>query len=48
MPDLHVRPLDADAEPLAIEMAVRKGAHLPAYLETFRGILRQSLSRTDS
>ena len=40
-PGLHVRPLDAEMEPLAIEMAVRKGTHLPDYVDDFRRILRR-------
>jgi DNA-binding transcriptional LysR family regulator len=43
-PGLHVRPLDAEAERLSIEMAVRKGTHLPGYVEDFRRLVRQSLS----
>jgi DNA-binding transcriptional LysR family regulator len=40
-PGLYVRPLDAEMEPLAIEMAVRKGTHLPEYVDDFRRILRR-------
>jgi DNA-binding transcriptional LysR family regulator len=40
----QVRPLDPEIEPLAIEMAVRKGTHLPDYVDDFRRILRQFLS----
>jgi DNA-binding transcriptional LysR family regulator len=40
-PGLHVRPLDAEMEPLAIETAVRKGTHLPEYVDEFRRILRR-------
>src|SRR5262249_35080014 len=44
-PDLRVRPLDAAIERLPIEMAVRKGTHLPGYVDDFRRIVRQSFSR---
>jgi DNA-binding transcriptional LysR family regulator len=43
-PGLHVRPLDLGMEPLSIEMAVRKGTHLPGYVEEFRRIVRRCLS----
>jgi DNA-binding transcriptional LysR family regulator len=43
-PGLHVRPLDAEMECLTIEMAVRKGAHRPGYVEEFRRIVRRCLS----
>jgi DNA-binding transcriptional LysR family regulator len=43
-PGLHVRPLDAEIERLPIEMAVRKGSHLPDYVEAFRRLVRQFLS----
>jgi DNA-binding transcriptional LysR family regulator len=43
-PGLHVRPLDTDTERLPIEMAVRKGTHLPEYVEEFRQIVRELLS----
>jgi LysR family cyn operon transcriptional activator len=42
-PGLHVRPLDPGTERLPIEMAVRKGTHLPDYVDEFRQIVRQSL-----
>jgi DNA-binding transcriptional LysR family regulator len=35
--------IDAETEPLPIEMAVRKGSHLPEHVERFRQIVRQSL-----
>jgi DNA-binding transcriptional LysR family regulator len=41
--DLALVSLDVETEPLAIEMAVRKGAHLPDYVEHFRQRVRQSL-----
>ena len=40
-PGLHVRPLDPEMERLSIEMAVRKGTHLPEYVEAFRRLVRQ-------
>ena len=40
-PGLHVRPLDPEIERLPIEMAVRKGTHLPEYVEDFRRIVRR-------
>jgi DNA-binding transcriptional LysR family regulator len=43
-PGLHVRPLDPEMERLSIEMAVRKGTHLPGYVEDFRRLVRQFLS----
>jgi DNA-binding transcriptional LysR family regulator len=43
-PGLHLRPLDADMERLPIEMAVRKGSHLPDYVHAFRGVVRRFLS----
>jgi DNA-binding transcriptional LysR family regulator len=43
-PGLHLRTLDAEMERLPIEMAVRKGSHLPAYVDDFRRIVRQFLS----
>jgi DNA-binding transcriptional LysR family regulator len=43
-PALPVRPLDPEGERLSIEMAVRKGTHLPAYVEAFRRLVRQFLS----
>jgi DNA-binding transcriptional LysR family regulator len=43
-PGLHVRPLDPEMERLPIEMAVRKGTHLPEYVEQFRHIVRRFLS----
>jgi DNA-binding transcriptional LysR family regulator len=43
-PGLHVRPLDLDVERLSIEMAIRKGTHLPDYVEDFRRAVRQFLS----
>jgi DNA-binding transcriptional LysR family regulator len=42
-PGLQVRPLDAEIERLPIEMAVRKGAHLPDYVDEFRRLVRQRL-----
>jgi DNA-binding transcriptional LysR family regulator len=42
-PGLHVRPLEADVERLSIEMAVRKGTHLPDYVEDFRRVVRRFL-----
>lgn len=43
-PSLQVRPLDPEIERLPIEMAVRKGTHLPEYVEDFRRIVRQCFS----
>jgi DNA-binding transcriptional LysR family regulator len=43
-PGLRVRPLDPEMERLPIEMAVRKGTHLPGYVDEFRRLVRQSLS----
>jgi DNA-binding transcriptional LysR family regulator len=43
-PGLRVRPLDSETERLPIEMAVRKGTHLPAYVEEFRRIVRRILA----
>jgi DNA-binding transcriptional LysR family regulator len=40
-PGLHLRPLAAETERLAIEMAVRRGTHLPGYVEDFRRIVRR-------
>jgi DNA-binding transcriptional LysR family regulator len=40
-PGLQVRALDAEVEPLAIEVAVRKGTHLPEYVDDFRRFLRR-------
>ena len=42
-PGLHVRPLDAEIERLPIELAVRKGTHLPEYVEEFRRIVQECL-----
>jgi DNA-binding transcriptional LysR family regulator len=44
-PGLRVRPLGPEVEPLPIEMAVRKGAHRPDYVEEFRALVRRSLAR---
>ena len=43
-PGLHVRPLGPEIERLSIEMAVRKGSHLPVYVDDFRRLVRQFLS----
>jgi DNA-binding transcriptional LysR family regulator len=43
-PGLQVRPLGPDVEGLPIEMAVRKGTHLPEYVEEFRRSVRRCLS----
>jgi DNA-binding transcriptional LysR family regulator len=43
-PGLRVRPLDPEMERLSIEMAVRKGTHLPEYVEEFRRIVRHCLA----
>jgi DNA-binding transcriptional LysR family regulator len=43
-PGLHLRALDPAVEPLPIELAVRKGAHLPPCVQAFRQVVRQSLS----
>src|SRR5581483_8999430 len=45
-PGLRLRPLDAETEPLPIEMAVRRGAHLPEHVEAFRRAVRECLSAT--
>jgi DNA-binding transcriptional LysR family regulator len=42
-PGLHVRPLDPEIERPPIELAVRKGTHLPEYVEDFRRIVRECL-----
>jgi DNA-binding transcriptional LysR family regulator len=47
-PGLHLRVLDPEIERLPIEMAVRKGAHLPQYVEEFRRIVRQTLAARPS
>jgi DNA-binding transcriptional LysR family regulator len=44
-PGLHVRPLDPEIERLSIEMAVRKGTHLPGYVDEFRRIVRERLAQ---
>jgi DNA-binding transcriptional LysR family regulator len=44
-PGLHVRRLDSESERLSIEMAVRKGTHLPDYVEAFRRLVRQYFAR---
>jgi DNA-binding transcriptional LysR family regulator len=43
-PGLHVRPLDPDLERLPIEMAVRKGTHLPDYVQDFCAVVRRFLA----
>jgi DNA-binding transcriptional LysR family regulator len=43
-PNLCVRPVDPSLERLSIEMAVRKGTHLPDHVEAFRQIVRRRLS----
>ena len=43
-PPLRLRPLDAETEPLPIEMAVRRGAHLPDHVEAFRRAVRECLA----
>ena len=43
-PGLHLRPLDPEIERLPIEMAVRKGGHLPEHVEEFRRAVRQCLA----
>jgi DNA-binding transcriptional LysR family regulator len=40
-PGLQLRALAAETEPLPIEMAVRRGAHLPDYVEEFRQVVRK-------
>jgi DNA-binding transcriptional LysR family regulator len=48
-PNLHVRALEADVERLSIEMAIRRGTHLPGYGDEFRRIVRDLLSaKSDS
>jgi DNA-binding transcriptional LysR family regulator len=44
VPGLVLRPLDPAIEHLPIEMAVRKGAHVPDYVQAFRRTVRQCLS----
>jgi DNA-binding transcriptional LysR family regulator len=44
MPGLQLRPLDVEVERLPIEMAVRRGAHLPEYVEAFRRAVRDHLA----
>jgi DNA-binding transcriptional LysR family regulator len=45
VPELQVRPFTAEVERLAIEMAVRKGTHLPDYVDEFRRIVRRCLAQ---
>ncbi len=47
MSDLHIRPFDPKMERLQIEIAVRKGTHLPDDVQEFRRIVRQHLSESD-
>jgi DNA-binding transcriptional LysR family regulator len=47
-PGLRLRPLDPEIEPLPIEMAVRKGAHLPEYAHAFCRLVLQFLAQTIS
>jgi DNA-binding transcriptional LysR family regulator len=44
-PHLHLCPLSPEVERLPIELAVRKGAHLPEHVNAFRRILRQCLAQ---
>jgi DNA-binding transcriptional LysR family regulator len=44
IPGLELRGLAAEVEPLPIELAVRKGAHLPHFVDEFRQIIRQALA----
>ncbi len=44
-PDLHVRPLGPEIERLPIEMAVRKGTHLPEHVDDFRRLVRRCLAQ---
>ncbi|HEV3023381.1 MAG TPA: LysR family transcriptional regulator [Pirellulales bacterium] len=46
-PRLQLRVLDAEIGRLPIELAVRKGAHLPDHVQEFRRIIVQSLSPQD-
>jgi DNA-binding transcriptional LysR family regulator len=41
---LRLRVLDPETERLPIEMAVRKGAHLPEHVDEFRRVIRQCLA----
>jgi DNA-binding transcriptional LysR family regulator len=41
---LHVRPLNSEIERLSIEMAIRKGTHLPEYVKEFRRVVRRTIS----
>jgi DNA-binding transcriptional LysR family regulator len=43
-PGLRLRVLDPEIERLPIEMAVRKGAHLPEHVEAFRRVIGQCLA----
>jgi hypothetical protein len=43
-PGLHVRPFTPEVERLTIEMAVRKGTHLPDHVDEFRRLVRRCLS----
>jgi DNA-binding transcriptional LysR family regulator len=43
-PGLQLRTLAAEVERLPIEMAVRKGAHLPDHVQAFRRIVRECLA----
>jgi DNA-binding transcriptional LysR family regulator len=47
-PGLRLRPLEQQTEPLPIELAVRKGAALPEYVQEFRRLVRQFLSTNTS
>jgi DNA-binding transcriptional LysR family regulator len=43
-PGLHIRAIDTEVERLSIEIAVRKGIHLPSHVDEFRRILRMCFS----
>jgi DNA-binding transcriptional LysR family regulator len=47
-PGLQLKVLDAELERLSIEMAVRKSAHLPEYVQVFRRLVRQHLPTRES
>jgi DNA-binding transcriptional LysR family regulator len=47
-PGVHVRALGPDVERLPIEMAVRKGTHLPEYVDELRRIVRRCLADRSS
>jgi DNA-binding transcriptional LysR family regulator len=47
-PGLRLRVLDPEIERLPIEMAVRKGAHLPEHVQELRQVIRRNLAQPRS